>query len=331
MSGGVDSSYTAKLLQEQGYEVIGVYMKFHPREDEHRKNVENIEKVSKLLGIEYHILDRMESFQKRVYEPFVQGYIAGLTPNPCALCNRVMKFTELLFFADELGIEKVATGHYAKTDGAFIYEAKDKTKDQSYFLFNLKKDFLPRLLFPLGERYKEDIKKEALGIPLLASIAQQKESSEICFVKTNYVDILRKHTSVDMPGEVVDRKGNVIGEHKGYMHYTIGKRKGFRVHGAHTPHYVIDIDPQKNRLIVGRKEDLQKWQLVIRGINMFTNEKEFDAFIKVRYRTYKVPCHVKIDENVALITLKEPVFGIAKGQAGVLYDEEKVLGGGWIV
>ena len=331
MSGGVDSSFTASLLQKQGYEVVGVYMKFHPNEAYHEKNIANIEKVAKLLGIEYHVIDRMKEFGERVYEPFVQGYVAGLTPNPCALCNRVMKFTELLGFADELGIHKVATGHYAKTDGSFIYEAKDKSKDQSYFLFNLKREFLPRILFPLGEWLKEDVKKEALKIPLLKSIAEQKESSEICFVQNSYIDVLKEHTDVDRPGEVVDTRGRVIGEHKGYMHYTIGKRKGFRVFRAHQPHYVLDIDPQKNRIVVGTKEQLAKRQIVLRGLNMFVDEKEFECQVKIRYRTHKVRAKVKMDGPVALVELQEPVFGVAKGQAGVFYEGEKVLGGGWIV
>ncbi|BCD59774.1 MULTISPECIES: tRNA 2-thiouridine(34) synthase MnmA [unclassified Nitratiruptor] len=331
MSGGVDSSFTAHLLQTKGYEVIGVYMKFHPREEYHQKNIANIEKVAKHLGIEYHLLDRTKEFQERVYQPFVDGYVAGLTPNPCAMCNRVMKFTELIEFADRLGVEKVATGHYAKTDGKFIYEATDKSKDQSYFLFNLKKEFLPRIIFPLGDWHKEDVKKEAMKIPLLKSIAEQKESSEICFVETNYIDVLKEHTEVEMPGEVVDTHGKVIGEHKGYMHYTIGKRKGFRLFKAHQPHYVLDIIPHKNRIVVGTKEQLEKRQIILRGLNMFLDQKEFDCYIKIRYRTHKVPCHVKIDGSVASVTLKEPVYGVAKGQAGVFYDEEKVLGGGWIV
>ena len=331
MSGGVDSSYTAKLLKDKGYEVEGVYMMFHPRKEYHEKNIENIEKVSNYLGIKYHILDRIQAFEQNVYKPFVEGYIAGLTPNPCALCNRVMKFTELISFADELGIEKVATGHYAKCDGSFIYEGVDKSKDQSYFLFNLKREFLPRIIFPLGEWIKEDLKREAMKIELLRSIAEQKESSEICFVEKSYIDVLKEHTQVDLPGEVVDVKGRVIGEHKGYMHYTIGKRKGFRVYKAHQPHYVLDIVPQLNRIVVGTKEQLERRTILLRGLNMFTEEKEFRCSIKIRYRTHKVPAKVKIDGSVAAVEIEEPVYGVAKGQAGVFYEGEKVLGGGWIV
>ena len=134
-----------------------------------------------------------------------------------------------------------------------------------------------------------------------------------------------------MPGEVVDRRGRVVGEHKGYMHYTIGKRKGFRVHGAHEAHYVLDIIPEKNRIVVGKKEELQKKRVVLRGLNMFVNDQKIECSIKIRYRTHKVPCKVKIDHNVAQVELLEPVYGVAKGQAGVLYEGERVLGGGWIV
>jgi len=331
LSGGVDSSYSAKLLKDAGYEVEGVYMKFHPNEAYHEKNIANIKKVAKYLGIKYHILDRQEEFSQKVYKPFVEGYIAGLTPNPCALCNRVMKFTELIKFADELGVEKVATGHYAKTDGSFIYEGRDKSKDQSYFLFNLKKEFLPRIIFPLGDRIKEDVKKEAMQIELLRSIAEQKESSEICFVEKSYIDVLKKHTEVDMPGEVVDKRGRVIGEHKGYMHYTIGKRRGFRVYKAHYPHYVIDIIPQLNRIVVGPKEQLERRTILLRGLNMFIDTKRIECNVKIRYRTHKVSATVTVDGNVAKVETKEPVVGVAPGQACVFYEGEKVLGGGWIV
>ncbi|MRJ02821.1 MAG: tRNA 2-thiouridine(34) synthase MnmA [Epsilonproteobacteria bacterium] len=331
LSGGVDSSYTAKLLKEEGYDIVGVYMKFHPNEEYHRRNIENIEKVARYLQIPYHVLDRTQEFRERVYRPFVEGYIGGSTPNPCALCNRVMKFNELINFADQLGIERVATGHYARTDGTFLYEARDKGKDQSYFLFNLKPQFLPRILFPLGERLKEEIKREAMEIELLRSIAQQKESSEICFVEHSYIDLLREHTDVDMPGEVVDTRGRVIGEHKGYMHYTIGKRKGFRVFKARHPHYVLDIIPQLNRIVVGPKEQLERRRILLKGLNMFVEEEKLECEVKIRYRTHKVPATVRIDGDVAVVQVLEPVYGVARGQACVFYQGERVLGGGWIV
>jgi tRNA-specific 2-thiouridylase len=331
LSGGIDSSYTAYLLKKEGYEVVGVYMKLHENDEYHKKNLENIEKVANFLDIKYYVLDKMKEFKKRVYDPFVEGYIKGLTPNPCAVCNRYMKFGALDSFKEEIGAKYLATGHYVRHDGSFLYEAKDKSKDQSYFLFNIEKKVLKNIIFPLGDRLKADVKDEALRIELFKSIASQKESSEICFVDTNYVDILKLHTDVDMRGEVVNSKGEVIGEHKGYMHYTIGKRKGFRVFRAHKPHYVLDIIPHKNQIVVGLKEELEKKEVVLDSLNMFIDKKEFEAEIKIRYRMPKVKCSVKIDKNRARVKLKEPVFGLAKGQAGVFYMGDRLIGGGWIV
>ncbi len=331
LSGGVDSSYSAYLLKKEGYDVVGVYMKLHPNEEYHRKNLENIEKVAKFLDIKYHVLDKTDEFDKMVYTPFVEGYKAGITPNPCAVCNRYMKFGQLELFRRELGADYLATGHYVRCDGKFLYEARDKSKDQSYFLFNVEKEVLKSVIFPLGDMLKEDVKKEAMKIELFQSIAKQKESSEICFVETSYIEVLKEHTPVDMPGEVIDQSGKVVGEHKGYMHYTIGKRKGFRMFRAHEPHYVLEILPHKNQIMVGTREQLQKRRVVLSGLNMFVEEKEFEAAIKIRYRMPKVKCSVKIDSKAALVELEEPVYGLAKGQAGVLYDGERLIGGGWIV
>ncbi|WP_200762535.1 tRNA 2-thiouridine(34) synthase MnmA [Nitrosophilus alvini] len=331
MSGGVDSTVTAYLLKKEGFEVEGVYMKIHTREELHKRYMSNVKKVAEYLGIKVHILDKTEEFMERVYNPFIRGYIEGLTPNPCAICNRYMKFGALVDFAQSQGADFFATGHYVKTDGKFLYEAKDKSKDQSYFLFNIKKEVLPKLLFPLGDMYKEDVKKIARDIEPLREIAEQKESSEICFVENTYIDILREHTKVDMPGVVVDKEGNVIGEHKGYMHYTIGKRKGFTVYGAHEPHYVLKIIPEENKIVVGKREDLDVREVELKDLNMFEEKKEFEATIKVRYRMNKVPCKAVIKNSHAKVYLKEPVFGVASGQAGVFYEGEKVLGGGWIV
>lgn len=331
LSGGVDSSVTAYLLKKQGFKVIGVYMKLHQNEEYHKRNIKNIEKVAKYLDIEFDILDKTEDFLEKVYTPFVESYIAGLTPNPCAVCNRYLKFGALIDYADFKGAEFLATGHYVKTDGEFLYEAKDKSKDQSYFLFNVQKNVLPRLIFPLGDMYKEEVKEIAKNIEPLKEIALQKESSEICFVDKSYIEILKEHAKVDMPGEVLDKNGRVIGEHKGYMHYTIGKRKGFRVYKAHHPHYVLKIIPEKNQIVVGKKEDLETTKVVLKDLNMFEEKSDFEATIKVRYRMPKVPCHAVIKDNMADVTMYQGVYGVASGQAGVFYEEEKVLGGGWIV
>lgn len=330
MSGGVDSTVSAYLLQKEGHEVEGVYMKLHAKTPYHEENIQKTQKVADFLGIRLHILDLTEEFKRSVFDPFVHGYSKGLTPNPCAVCNRTIKFGSLVDFADRQGFDFLATGHYVKTDGKFLYEARDKSKDQSYFLFNIKKEVLPRLLFPVGDLLKEEVKQIARNIEPLKSFAQQKESTEICFVETTYVDVLKEFLDVNRPGEVIDLAGRVVGEHKGYMHYTIGKRKGFSVRGAHEPHYVVGIIPEKNQIVVGKKEDLAVEVIRANGLNMFDEREDFECSLKVRYRTPKVPCQVRIVGKEATIRLAQSVYGVASGQAAVFYENEKVLGGGWI-
>lgn len=330
MSGGVDSTISALLLKEQGYEVEGLYMKLHSKPGYHEIHQARAEKAADFVGVKLHVIDLQEIFNEKVFQPFIDTYAEGKTPNPCALCNRSLKFGEMVKFADKIGADFIATGHYIKTDGKYFYEADDETKDQSYFLFYVNKEILPRLLFPLGDRKKSDIKELAASIKGLESFASQGESSEICFVETTYTDLLKDFVEVDKKGEVLDKDGNVVGEHKGYMHYTIGKRKGFSVNGAHEPHYVISIDANKNQITVGKKEDLACNSVILNDLNLYTNEIEFDTTVKLRYRTQAVPCHVVVKDNRAYVTLKESVFGVATGQAAVFYDGNKLIGGGWI-
>lgn len=330
MSGGVDSTVTALLLKEDGYEVEGLYMKLHSKPGYHEIHLARAQKAADFVGIKLHVLDLQDTFNEKVFQPFIDTYEKGQTPNPCALCNRSLKFGEMIKFADSIGADYLATGHYIKTDGKYFYEAEDDTKDQSYFLFYVNRDILPRLIFPLGERKKSDIKEFAASIKGLESFASQDESSEICFVETTYTDLLKDYVEVDKQGEVLDTDGNVIGEHKGYMHYTIGKRKGFTVHGAHDPHFVLSIDPIKNQITVGKREELACNYVELENLNMFNDETEFDTYVKLRYRTKAVPCHVVIKGNKAKVTLKEDVLGVAAGQAAVFYDKNKLLGGGWI-
>lgn len=330
MSGGVDSTITALLLKKEGYEVEALYMKLHSNPGYHEIHQARAQKASDFVGIKLHILDLQETFNEKVFQPFIDSYEKGETPNPCALCNRNLKFGKMVEFADSIGADYIATGHYIKTDGKYFYQAKDDTKDQSYFLFYVEQNILPRLLFPLGERKKSDIKELAASIKGLESFASQGESNEICFVDTVYTDILNKYVDVDKKGEVLYKDGKVVGEHKGYMHYTIGKRKGFTVKGAHEPHYVLSIDAQKNQIVVGKKEELACKRVVLKNLNMFTDLKEFDTTVKLRYRTKAIPCHVIIKNGQAILTLQESVYGVAVGQAGVFYDHDKLIGGGWI-
>ena len=330
MSGGVDSTVTAILLQKEGYEVEGVYMKLHHKPGYHEENYAKAQRVGEYLGIKVHFYDLSEAFNRDVYEYFVESYKEGLTPNPCVICNRTIKFGKMVEFADTVDAEYVATGHYLKCDGQYIYAADDPNKDQSYFLCEVKKEVLPRLLFPLGTWVKDDVKAFASEIEVLQDLATQKESSEICFVENSYDEILAKHMDIDIPGETVDTEGNVVGTHKGYMHYTIGKRRGFFVNGAHDPHFVLAIKPEKNQIVVGTKEKLEEHAFEVKQINLFENLTEFDCEVKVRYRTSAVSCHVKIEGDRATVELQEPVFGLAKGQIAAFYKGDRLLGGGVI-
>ena len=331
MSGGVDSTVSTMLLQEEGYEVEGLYMRLHSKPGYHEIHQARAQKAADFAGIKLHVLDLEETFREKVITPFIETYKEGKTPNPCALCNRSLKFGEMMKFADKVGADFLATGHYIQHDGKYLMQAEDDTKDQSYFLFYINKEIIPRLKFPLGTRHKKDIKAMAAKIEGLESFASQAESSEICFVETTYTEVLKDHVEVDVVGEVLDAEGNVVGEHKGYMHYTIGKRKGFTVRGAHDPHFVTKIIPEKNQIVVGLKKELECFDVELQNINMFDDRTSFDTTVKLRYRTYAVPCHVEIVGETATIKLHEPVLGVASGQAAVFYDDKKLIGGGWIV
>lgn len=331
MSGGIDSSMTAYMLQKDGFDVTAVYMKLHDlKEGYHEKNIAAGKKVADFLGIDYHILDLTKKFKDEVYNYFVDEYKKGRTPNPCVKCNRTIKFGAMLDFAKSLGIDQLATGHYAKTDGEFIYEADDKNKDQSYFLGQIEKKALKHIVFPMSQYNKEEIVKKGSTIPILMDIAKKKESQGICFVEKSYTEILKKHTEIYKRGKVLDTDGNEVGHHKGYMHYTVGKRKGFYVHGAHDSHYVKELNPNNNTITVATKDELAINCVKLNDLNLFVEGSSFKCTVKLRYRIEKTPCEVTIKEGVASVKLEEPIYGVATGQVGVLYDHDKVLGSGWI-
>lgn len=332
MSGGIDSSVTAYMLLQQGYEVEGVYLKLHNRNDGyHESNLGFIDGVSKFLGIKYHILDLADKFSKEVYDYFVSSYLEGITPNPCVKCNKQIKFGSMLDFAKEHGASFLATGHYAKTDGEFFYEADDKSKDQSYFLAQVDKEALPFMMFPLNSYKKEDIVEMGSKLDVTYKrITEKNESQEICFVETVYTDVIKKHANIDQDGDVLDEDGNIVGKHKGYAHYTIGKRKGFTVKGAHDPHFVTKLNPKDNTIVVGKRPSLEVNSVVGNSLNMFINEKEFSCSVKLRYRSHATPCNVKIENDKVYIELLEPAFGVASGQVAVFYDGNKVVGSAFI-
>lgn len=330
MSGGVDSTVTALLLQEAGYEVVGVYMKLHDNDEYHNTNFEKVKLVGKYLDIETHFLDISGEFKTNVYDYFVDSYKKGITPNPCVICNREIKFGRMIEFANELDIEFVSTGHYIKCDGRAIYMGIDKEKDQSYFLGQISKAVLPRLIFPLGNWEKSAVKEFAKKIDVLKEFATQKESSEICFVDNTYIDILARHMDIDIVGETINSDGVVVGSHSGYMHYTIGKRRGFFVNGAHDPHFVLDIKPESNQIVVGKYDELAISEIILKDINLFDEVENKKYLIKARYRTSGVMGSIMIDNQKIKIILDEPIYGVAKGQMTAIYDGNRLVGSGII-
>ena len=334
LSGGVDSSFSAIKLKEEGYDVVGAYMILFDNDNYHKTNIEKIKKVSNYLGIEFFIKDLRKEFFKFVYDPFIKSYKEGYTPNPCGKCNQFIKFGRFIEIADELKCDLIATGHFIKTDKEFIYEADDKTKDQSYFLFHINPNVLKRVLFPTKNYSKEEIKNIIKEIKELDFLSIQRESHEICFVETDYKDVLRKHIDIDKEGDILDMQGNIIGKHKGYMHYTIGQRRGFET-SLKERLYINKINPKLNQIIVGNKQELEKYTINLKDINLFftPTSNTFETTVKIRYRAKKVPCEVILQENgFATVNLYEPAeLGVASGQAAVFYDDTKLLGGGWIV
>lgn len=348
MSGGVDSTVTAYTLLQQGHEVEGCYMKLHGKPNYHEANIAKVEKAAQFLGIKHHILDLQDDFKERVYMPFVASYKAGKTPNPCAWCNRFIKLGKLLEFAKSLNCEKLATGHYARVENGLLKTAFDETKDQSYFLASADKSALSYLIFPLGEKKKEAVKAFAASIKELESFATQKESAEICFVENTYIEVLQQFMPTNVKGSVLDSNGKIIGKHDGYMHYTIGKRRGFEVRGAHEPHFVLKIKPQSNEIVVGLKDELKVSEFELEKINLLVDKTflrenkllqnslnaenfSFKCEVKIRYRSKSTACVVQVLPNLsAKITLLEPVYGVASGQMAVFYDKDTVLASGFI-
>ncbi|CAA6811312.1 MAG: tRNA-specific 2-thiouridylase MnmA [uncultured Campylobacterales bacterium] len=331
MSGGVDSTVTAHKLKNEGHEIAGVYLQLFNNDEYHKKNIDKIKKVAEYLDIEYHILNIADKFAKNVYDPFVQTYIDGKTPNPCVWCNKTIKFGEMLKFAKEQGYEKLATGHYIRIKDGLLQEAVDMTKDQTYFTSAIHPSTIKDLIFPLGESLKKDVKEYASQITVLESFAKQAESSEICFVDKTYIDILDRHTETKKDGDVLDPSGKVVGKHKGYMHYTVGQRKGFTINGAHTPHYVLNVNNDNNTIVVGELDDLKRNEFEADDLNMFVSDTSFEAQIKIRYRSPKIKGTVTIKDGTASIKLDENVMGIAKGQRTVFYRDDLVIGSAEII
>ena len=347
MSGGVDSSATAALLLEQGYDVVGITLKLWPQDCVSRAEdkccgpqaVTDARGVCHKLGIPYYLIDEAAEFQSKVIQYFAAEYKAGRTPNPCVRCNQHLKFGRLIERADQLGAQYVATGHFARVErspeGArtVLKRGCDLRKDQSYFLFALRQDQLARAMFPLGEKTKSDARAVAHGCQL--KTADKEESMEICFVPDNdygrfleQAKLVQKHR-----GEIVNLHGQVLGEHDGIEFFTIGQRKGLGLSSA-KPLYVIELDAARNRVMVGDDAALARDEFVAEQCNWIafdTPAATFQATVKIRYNHPGTPATMTpLGRGTVKVKLHVPQRAITPGQAAVFYQEDVVLGGGWI-
>ena len=338
MSGGVDSSVTAGLLIEQGYDVQGISLRMWegsagPRVcSDHR----GAKETAAALGIPHTLIDLRSEFAETVVRPFAEDYLRGRTPNPCVACNRDFKFGTLLKWANEHGIDQVATGHYARiarhADGgrSWLLRGADRGKDQSYFLFALSQQQLAYTLFPLGEMQKSEVRSIARRLKLPA--ADRPESQDICF--GDHKALVESYASENelSGGDVVDRSGNVLGRHDGIHAVTIGQRKGLGI-SAPRPLYVVGIQEESKRVVLGTKEDLSCKGLVAANTNWIESfdEEEIAAEVQIRYRSPAIPCVVRRTvEGSAEVHFIKDFPAVTPGQAAVFYRGDQVLGGGWV-
>ena len=347
MSGGVDSSATAALLIAQGYDVVGITLKLWPQDCVSRAEdkccgpqaVTDARAVCHKLGIPYYLIDESAAFQDKVIQYFANEYRAGRTPNPCVMCNQNLKFGRLIERADQLGAQYVATGHFARVEQSasgsrvLLKRGRDLRKDQSYFLFSLRQDQLARAMFPLGEKTKADSREVARNCQL--KTADKEESMEICFVPdNNYGKFLQQARLVQKHrGEIVNLQGQVLGEHDGIEFYTIGQRRGLGI-SSPQPLYVIELDAAGNRVVVGDDAALSRSEFVAERCNWIAFDappSTFDATTKIRYNHPGTPATVTpLPGGAARVKLHSPQRAITAGQAAVFYQEDLVLGGGWI-
>jgi tRNA-uridine 2-sulfurtransferase len=355
MSGGVDSSVAAALLKDQGYEVIGLTMCFNLPEAKTGKPpaqsdapgrasaqpaccgaqaISDAKRVADILGIRHYVLNFGKDLQKLVIADFIKQYSLGLTPNPCVRCNELIKFDSLLKKALGLGMDYLATGHYARVEKNggqyFLKKAKDKKKDQSYFLYRLNQEKLKRLLFPLGGLTKDKVRQVARKYKL--PVWEKKDSQEICFISGTYQEFLKEHLKGKFSsGYIKDTGGKVMGTHKGIPFYTIGQRDKLGI-GCGYPVYVLSLNSRKNELVVGRKEETLKNKFLVKDI-IYPGKalkKKTLLMVRIRHLSPEALAWVKPIGGRAEVTFKKPIFAITPGQSAVFYKKDAVVGGGII-
>ena len=347
MSGGIDSSATCIMLQEQGYEVVGVTMRtwdvasqFASPEQEEPGFILEARALAERLGIEHHVADVREEFKQVIVKYFIDEYMQGRTPNPCVMCNPLFKERILCEWADRTGCAWISTGHYCRLEERngklYIVAGDDITKDQSYFLWRLPQEVLRRFLFPLGNYTKQEVRKYLKEKGFEAK-AKGGESMEVCFIEGDYRDFLRQQIpDIDTqigPGYFVDSKGVKIGQHKGFPYYTIGQRKGLGIALGH-PAHVLRINAEKNTVMLGTADDL-KAEYMLTEDAMITDMQELlscpNLTVRIRYRSKPIPCQViPLENNQMLVRFLGEASAIAPGQSAVFYDGQRVLGGAFI-
>jgi len=347
MSGGVDSSVVAALMKEEGYDVTGITLKLYDDIKESKEgrqccagqDILDAKRVSENINIKHKILFYQKKFKSEVIDSFIDSYAAGETPIPCVQCNQTVKFRDLFKYARDLKADALVTGHYVtrvqKNGHANMYRAKDQNRDQSYFLFSTTQEQLNYLRFPLGEIDKSETRSIAEKLNL--NVAQKPDSQDICFVPNgDYASVIKKFRPQSFkPGKILDIHGKQIGEHEGIINYTIGQRKGIKIANIN-PLYVINIDAEKNTIIVGNKECLEVKKITLRELNILGSKKEFDDVINIKVRSTGRLLKAKINllENLANVEILDKETGISPGQACVFYSKDdvgdRILGGGWI-
>lgn len=347
MSGGIDSSAVCIMLQEQGYEVVGVTMRtwdipshFSSPSQEQPDEVMEAQALAARLGIEHHVADVREEFRRVIVQYFIDEYMHGRTPNPCVMCNPLFKERILCEWADRTNCAWIATGHYCRLEDRngyrYIITGDDPTKDQSYFLWKLPQEILKRMLFPLGGMTKTEV-RSYLASKGFEAKAKGGESMEICFIDKDYRLFLKEHCpDIDEqigPGWFVNSKGVKLGQHKGFAYYTIGQRKGLEI-ALGKPAYVLKINPAKNTVMLGDAQMLLSEYMLVEDVNVINREELFSCpslSVRIRYRSRPIPCKVtELSDGRLLVKFAEAASAITPGQSAVFYDGNRVLGGAFI-